>query len=69
LLGDGDAEESYYPLVTQIHEAGITISTVAAGGGTYGCGGALLDQGPLARQRDHSADCRGTMKSGGLTVL
>jgi hypothetical protein len=29
LLGDGDAEDSYYPLVTQIHKAGITISTVA----------------------------------------
>jgi hypothetical protein len=32
-------------------------------------GGALLDQDPLARQRDHGADRRGTMKSGGVTVL
>ena len=38
VLGDGDAEDSYYPLVTQIRKAGITISTVATGGGTYGFG-------------------------------
>jgi hypothetical protein len=31
-------------------------------------GDALLDQGPLARQRHHCADRRGTMKSGGVTV-
>jgi uncharacterized membrane protein len=38
LLGDGDAEDSYAALVTRIHKAGITISTVATGGGTYGFG-------------------------------
>jgi hypothetical protein len=38
LLGDGDAEDSYSALVTQIHKADITISTVATGGGTYGFG-------------------------------
>jgi hypothetical protein len=29
LLGDGDAEDSYAALATQIHKAGITISTTA----------------------------------------
>src|ERR671936_216414 len=38
LLGDGDAEDSYSALVTRIHKAGITISTVATGGGSYGFG-------------------------------
>jgi hypothetical protein len=38
VLGDGDAENSYSALVTRIHKAGITISTVATGRGTYGFG-------------------------------
>jgi hypothetical protein len=36
VLGDGVAEDSYSAHVTQIHKAGITISTVATEGGTYG---------------------------------
>jgi hypothetical protein len=38
LLGDGDAEDSYSALVMQIRKAGLTIATVATGGGTYGFG-------------------------------
>jgi hypothetical protein len=37
LLANGDGEDSYYySLVTQIDKAGITIATVATGGGTCG---------------------------------
>jgi hypothetical protein len=36
VLGDGDAEDSYSAHVTQIRKAGISISTVVTGGGTYG---------------------------------
>src|SRR5438105_2408664 len=38
VLGDGDAEDSCSAHVTQIRKAGITISAVATGGGTYGFG-------------------------------
>ncbi len=38
LLGDGDATDNYFPLVQQIHKAGITISTVATGAGPGGFG-------------------------------
>jgi hypothetical protein len=38
LLGGVVAENAYSALVTQIHKAGITISTVATGGGTYAFG-------------------------------
>ena len=38
LLGDGDAEDNYFPLVSQIRKAGITVSTVATGGGSGGFG-------------------------------
>jgi uncharacterized membrane protein/Mg-chelatase subunit ChlD len=31
LLGDGDAQDNYQPLITAIHDKGITVSTVAAG--------------------------------------
>src|SRR5437588_342746 len=38
LLGDGDAEDSYYALATRIHKDGITSSTEATGGGAGGFG-------------------------------
>jgi hypothetical protein len=53
LLGDGDAEDSYTALATQIHKAGITISTVATEGGTYGFG---ADYGTMGGGRYYQAD-------------
>jgi len=43
LLGDGDAPDDYYPLVSKIHKAGITISTVATGA----AGGGPSDYGEM----------------------
>ena len=36
VVGDGEAEDSYSALVTQVRKAGLTITTVAIGGGTCG---------------------------------
>ncbi len=36
LLGDGDAEDAYAPLVTAIRKAGVTVSTVATGAANGG---------------------------------
>jgi hypothetical protein len=36
VLGDGEAEDSYSALVTQVRKAGITITTVATGSGACG---------------------------------
>ena len=43
LLGDGDAPDDYYPLVSKIHKDGITISTVATGA----AGGGPSDYGEM----------------------
>jgi hypothetical protein len=45
----GLAEDAYYLLVPQIHKPGITISAVAAGGGTYGFGAAYGTMQNIAR--------------------
>ena len=49
LLGDGDAEDTYYPLVHKIRQAGMTISTVATGGGTGGFGADYATMQNIAR--------------------
>jgi len=36
LLGDGDATDDYYAIVHKIYKAGITVSTVATGAGSFG---------------------------------
>ncbi|MEO8743895.1 MAG: VWA domain-containing protein [Candidatus Dormiibacterota bacterium] len=42
LLGDGDARDNYEPVITSIHNSGITVSTVAAG--TFGTDPVLMQE-------------------------
>ncbi|MGH7760674.1 MAG: VWA domain-containing protein, partial [Candidatus Dormibacteraceae bacterium] len=42
LLGDGDARDNYEPVITSIHNKGITVSTVAAG--TFGTDPVLMQE-------------------------